>query len=418
MRKLVIVLSLIFFNSGCTTVLTHERLIVGNQPLEPGFSYYLPRQQFTVTATYELRECPNAAGDAAAASRPLIISQSTSIAETPVADPAELYSIPIKTMTSLWKTTTLVGTVYDNQTLHTFGATVDDRSGEIIKSTVNTAITVAKMVIGVPAATNAPQLCRPEIYKALDTLRAGKTKLLDPTLDEKTRAGWVAAMVSARTILQIIEVYVFDPTISNLEQTFTPAPDKLVSWFANAALISTANSNDRDAYDRTLKTVMHIRDKPTDLVALPKALIGQGVIYKEPAPIVLLVCAGLCTGAKPKVLATLMTQAAQFGRYAVIPLENGTFQKNNLALTFASNGRLESFTYGNESRLEKIATAISGTATSVESFLAKKKTADEAAATAAAGAELKTLKSETELLKAKADKIEAEARLLNLGGVR
>ena len=45
--------------SACTTTLTHEQLAAGAQPAEPGFTYYLPRQRFAVTAIYELKSCPD-----------------------------------------------------------------------------------------------------------------------------------------------------------------------------------------------------------------------------------------------------------------------------------------------------------------------------------------------------------------------
>lgn len=398
--------------SGCTTVLTHERLKVNAQPHEPGFSYYLPRQQFAVTAIYELKDCtPEQEG-------PLEISQAISIVETSVADPAELYSIPLKTLTSAWKTTSLTGTVYENQTLHSIGATIDDRSGAIVKSAVGTAISVAKMAFGLPPAFWPQKICKPEIYKALDTVREGKTKLLDSNLDEKQRAAWAAAMVSAKNLLQITETYFFLPTTENIELTSKLGLSKLKAWFTNPESIKPdsieSSAENWEKYTRTLTTSIFIHGRPPTPGAVPKDLEGKGIIYREPAPIEVEVCAGRCGAEKSEILATLKTQAAQFGRYAVIPLENKPFQKNNLALSFAPNGRLESFTYSTESQLEKIATAIYESSSSVESFVAKKKTADEAAEAAAAGGELKSLKGETELLKAKADKIEAEARLLNL----
>ena len=94
----------------------------------------------------------------------------------------------------------------------------------------------------------------------------------------------------------------------------------------------------------------------------------------------------------------------------------GPFQKNNLSLSFAANGQLESFTYGQESTIEKIASSASDTSASVEGYLAKKRAADTAAATAAASAELDALKAQTALLNARSDKIEAEQRLTGLGG--
>lgn len=400
--------------SGCTTTLTHEQLKLGMQPAEPGFSYYLPRQRFSVTATYELKDCPDAASnDAVAASRKLVISQTVSIVETPVVDPGELYSIPLSTLTAPWKTTTLTGTVYENQTIHTIGATADDRTAAVTKGALGTVLSLARVAIGAPTAAKQ-SLCQPDIYKALDKIREGQTKLQDATVDEKGRAVWSAIITAARTGLQISETYIFDPSAASLEVTRNPSPAKLVAWFANPQLIASAAADQQLQYSQTLKTGIRIRDVPAAAAAIPEALKGQGIIYREPAPVVVQVCAGSCGVVQPEVLATLETQAAQFGRYAVIPLVNKAFQKNNLTLSFAANGRLESFTYGSESTLEKMAASLSESATAIEGFLAKRKSANDAAEQAAAGAELKTLKAETDLLKAKADKIEAEAKLANL----
>jgi hypothetical protein len=405
-------LLLVFLVCGCTTTLTHERLIVGAQPSEPGFSYYLPRQRFTVIATYELRSCPNAGGGA------LTVSQTAAILETPIADPAEFYSIPLKTLTSGWKTTSLTGSVYENQTLHTFGVTVEDRSGAVVKGALGTALSIARIGGGIPAAEAALPLCHPEVYKALDRLREGQSKLSDPALDEAARAGWVAAISTSKAALQITQTYIFDPTPESFELQGNPDSAKLFGWFANPTLISNASDSDRASYQRALTTVIRIRDKPVAPFPVPTGLAGQGIIYREPAAVVTQVCAGPCNDADPQVLVNLETQVAQFGRYAVIPLTNGVFEKNNIALSFAANGRLDSLTYGTESRFEKIASSILDSATSIEGYLAQKKAADQAAAQVAAGAELQTLKAETELLNAKADKIEAETRLLNMGAAK
>lgn len=398
---------------GCTTSLTHEKLGPGAQPAKPGFTYYLPRQRYAVVATYELKSCPDGAAGTA---QPLEVSQSVTVTESPIADPAQFYSIPIDTLTSGWKTTSLTVTLYENQTLHTFGATVDDRTGAIVKSTLGSALSVARVLVGIPTAAAASQLCHPEIYKALDVVRDSRTKLMDPALDEKTRAGWTAAAVAARSALTITETYLFDPSDEKSDVIENPKGEKVLKWFANPQLIGTAKRGEVLRYERTMSTGIRIQTKPSGREELPSTLEKKGVIYREPFPVVIEVCAGPCTDRSPEVLATMESHAAQFGRVAAIPLDNRAFEKNNLALSFAQNGRLESVTYGTESRLEKMAASVAESATSIEGFLAKEKAADDAAAKEAAGAELAALKAEIELLKAKADKIEAEKRLTGLTG--
>ena len=148
---------------------------------------------------------------------------------------------------------------------------------------------------------------------------------------------------------------------------------------------------------------------------MPAEWNGKGIIYRAP-PVVVEACAGDCAAKPPNVLTTLDGHVAQLGPYRVVPLKNGAFEKNNVKRSFADNGQLESFSYGTESQLERIATTISETATSVESLIAQKRAADDAAAKEAGGAELKAKQAEKELLKAKADKIEQEQRLRDLGG--
>jgi hypothetical protein len=342
-----------------------------------------------------------------------------SIVESPVVDPTERYSIPITTLTAAWKTTSVSATLYENQTLHTFGATVEDRTGYVVKGVVGTALSIARIGVGAPTAAKGPALCQPGVYKALDVVREGQAKLLDPSVDETARARWSGLVVAARASLQITETYNFDPTPEKPALTGQPAPTKLLAWFVNPQLIASARKEDQVRFGRTTSTAMRVNGVPTTVAPIPAALKSQGIIYREPAPVIVQVCPGSCDESAPgqdgpEVLATLQTQAAQFGRYAAIPLVNKGFQKNNLALSFAANGRLESFTYGSESSLEKMATTLSESALSIEGYAATRKAARTAAAEAAAGAELKTLTAETELLRARAEKIEAEARLANL----
>lgn len=402
--------------SGCTTSLTNEKLQFGTQPKAPGFSYFLPKQRFSVTAVYEIKSCPDFAGAFDAPTRPLIVTQTASIVETPVADADEYYSIPLNTLTSGWKTTSLTGTLYENQTLHTIGATVDDRSGSVVKGVLGTALSVARIVVGIPANAAAPKLCKSEVYDALDVIANSKSKLIDPSLDEKARASWTAAVTTARASLQITETYVFSPDAKNVSVTKTPEASKISRWFENSQLISNASAEDRARFTDTLTTDIAVEGQPTSVLPATEALKGLGVVYREPAPITVRVCAKSCADKKADELARLETQAAQFGRHVVIPLKNRPFEKNNLSLSFAANGRLESFTYGTESRFEKMATTLSESATSIEGFAAKKKAADDAATQAAAGAELKVIKAETEMLNSKADKIEALERLTKLAG--
>lgn len=399
--------------SGCTTTLKREQIQVGQHPAEPGFQYFLPAQRFTVTAIFRLESCPDANGDAEAVARPLIIKQTASAVEISVPDPAEFHSIPLSAMTSSWKTTTFTGTLFENQVLRSVGITVDDRSGAVIKSALGVATSVARVMIGAPVAFTKSSLCHPEIYRALDTVRSSRAKLLDPSLDEKARAAIVAAVLSAKAELEITKTYVFVPAKAELKVTHN-LKDAVLKWFADPSL--TAHTVNKPLYDRNITTGIQVVAPQMGDLSIVDDLRTKGVIYREPVPATLKICAGDCGASNSEVLATLQTQVAQLGRYVVIPLENGPFQKNNLSLAFLQNGQLETVTYGNESTLEKIAGSAAESATAIEGYLAKKKAVDDAGDTKMAGAELKAIKDETELMKAKADRIEQARRLLELSG--
>ncbi|MDY7065496.1 hypothetical protein PsexTeo8_19320 [Pseudomonas extremaustralis] len=401
---------------GCTTSLTHQKLETGAQPDSPGFSYYLPRQRFIVTATYELRNCPNPRGSEEEKSAPLEVTQSATVTEAPIADHREYYSVPLDTLSSGWKTTTLTATFYENQTLHTFGATADDRTGAVIKGVLAAAVSVAKIQTGTFTAAAEKPICHDTIYDALKTVQDGDKALLSDKLDEKGRASKVAVVTAARSILKITESYVFDPSLDNLEQRNDPQRSRLVAWFANPSTIAAAGKDNAAWYARTLRTGIQLVGAPTKVDPPAKSLDGQGVIYREPMPVQVKICAGKCSEPEAETIALYDSQVTQFGRYVVLPLQNGAFEKNNLSLSFAANGRLESVTYGSESKLEKMAASASETATTIEGYKEKRAAAEQAESMAKAGAPLQNLKVEIEMLKAKADKIEAERRLTELGG--
>lgn len=404
--------------SGCTTLIEHQQVPLQTRPAGPGLNYFLPKQVYTITATFELKSCPDAAGSGK--TQPLLISQAVSISEASVADRGSYYSIPLNTLTSAWKTTSLSATMYENQTLHTVGATADDRTAGVVKGIVGTALSIARVIVGIGAAgAAAPKpLCSNDVYTALKTIADGNSKLLDPRLDEKARTSWVAAMAAAQSKLKFQQIYEFDPSSTHLSESWNAPQEKLSAWFVNPARIATASKTEQADYAATLMTTAKVAGAPLTDLDLPEEWQGKGVLYREPAPVTIQVCAGACEGEKPKrLLASFSSWAGQLGRKMVITLENGPFEKNNIALSFAANGRMESLNYGTESQMERLATSLSENASSVEGFLTKKRIAEEEDAKLDAGAELAALQHETGILKAKADLIDARKRLIELGEV-
>ena len=415
-RGWIVVLALVCgITSACTTSLTHE-LVPNEAQKRPGFPYYLPKQSFTVSITYELTGCPDInSADAAIRSEELSIEQTATIVETPIPDEAEYYLLTYGDLDSAMKTSSFNATVYPNKTIHTVGAQVEDRTAAIIKSTVGTAIAVAKMAMGVPTAAKPPSLCKPNVYDAIKGVRAAKAKLADPTLDDKTRAGVNAALTSARASLQIQKQIDFVPDWKTQQTKVILLVPDLNKWFADYKTYLALNSDAPKAFEANTSTEIHIFPKRTVPPPPPKTTNATaGMIFRDPAPSSVEVCSGPCGNVEP--IAKLVTSIAQLGRYMLIELENGPFDKNNLSLSFAANGSLESMTYATESSLEKATGALADTATQVSTFVDKKQAADKAKQEAEAGAELKATKAKTDLLNAKADQIQAQQRLTNLGG--
>ncbi|TPG73754.1 hypothetical protein EAH74_32525 [Pseudomonas mandelii] len=346
----------------------------------------------------------------------MVIAQTATVTELTIADETEKYSIPLDTLTSGWKTTSLVATFYDNQTLHTLNTTVEDKTAAVVKAVVSTALSTARIVTGIPAASGEPSLCHDYVYKALRTINEGTTKLMDQSLDEKTRANWVASITHAKSILKFSETYVFDPDKNNKAISISLRDSYIESWIANFSEINAAPQEDKQRFQRLLTTGIQLSAPPPVAALPPSELTEKGIIYREPINATIKVSAGAYDDSKSETIATYSTQIAQLGRYAILPLKNRPFEKNNIAVSFAPNGRLESATYGAESRFEKIATTVSESATAYEGYASKKRSTEAAEDAADASAPLQTVKTETEMLNAKADKIEAERRLTGLGG--
>lgn len=405
--------------SACTTSLTHDELKPGVAQTTPGFPYYLPKQRFQISVTYELTGCPNpVSANATEKNEQIQIVQSATITETPIADESEYHVLTYPELNSFFKTSTFSATTYENKTIHTVGATIEDRSAAIIKSTVGSVIAIAKIAIGIP--TTRPQaVCQPFVYDALKKIRDSKAKLYDPAVDEKGRAVAVAVIAAGRAALQIQKQIMLVPEWTKLSESTSLSTAELDRWFLRGyeAYLGAAATAERQKFSNSILTEVIVSSSTRS--APPKPIISdsrEGIIFRDPAPASLKVCVPSCSSTNREILASLDTQVAQFGRYMVISLKNSWFDKNNVTLSFAANGRLESMTFGSESSLEKAAGALQDATGQFAGLVDKVRAADKAKSEAAASAELNAIKAQTELLNAKADQIEAQNRLTQLGG--
>lgn len=423
-------LSLLVALFGCTTSLTHEPLPPDVAQARPGFLYYLPKQSFAITVTYELTGCPDRNSTVEAErNEEFTVVQKATIVESSVPDPTQHYYIPYEDLDSLLKNTTFTASIYPNGTIKSIGATVEDRSAQIIKNIVGTAVSVAKMSMGANAAANAVavSLCSPSTYMALRASQKAQALLLDPAVTDKDRAAAAAVLVTAKTGLQYSRTEVFSPANRTELRTRIDGSLAVQSWLNYQAEGYTPKSTDEKFPDEIKKLIegnyfaRHLITEVSltpDLPEAPKPVVkssNDGVVFREPARGILKVCRLYCGSGDPP-LVVHEAWLGQLGRYSVVSLRNGVFDKNTVTMAFAPNGQMESLSYGSESRLEKISGALNDAAAQAQSLLTSKNAADKARADAAAGAELSSIKAETDLLKAKGDKIEAQRRLITLGG--
>jgi hypothetical protein len=393
--------------SACTTSITHQKLGQTDVQTEPGFSYYLPRQRYTVTITYELTRCSS--------SEDFTVSQSATIVEENEADPVEYYLLTYETIDSSLKTSKFQATTYPNKTLKTVGVTIEDKSAAVIKSATSTAISVAKMILGMPPALREAD-CNQKTVKALKAVEDAEAKIMDPTVESDARTAAAEAIAHAKNQLRIVHVQRMIPTWSSVGSpiSVTLSSDQLAKWF-EPNLPAGITELDR-MQGGEVATEIVVRPKMIEPPSPRIARAGQGVIYRDPMPTTVKVCRETCAGQADHVLTELATQVSQLGRYMTVTLENDGFDNNNVALNFTPNGALEDMTFDKESSLEEFAASLSDTATQVQGFAELRRKQLEAVEAAEKAAPLNAIEAETALLNAKANRIEAENRLRALGG--
>lgn len=416
------------FLSGCTS-LTHEPLNDSDAQTKPGFPYYLPKQTYTITVVYELTSCKG---------QEITASQTATITENTVADRSEHYIIPYESMDGLLKTTSFNAAAYPNGTLKSVGASIEDRTGPFIKSTVGTAISIAKMAMGVFTAD--ANVCNSIVTTSLENLRQARDALLKLGVEDKARSAAAAVVESERSSLQIKKVYNFDPSAGHLSQPVGLDDSDLEKWFSNAkaiaknaelsakkleakyadeAKVAAANgteasieTDDEKFLDAT-RTYIEVIPAATGLASFTSS--EDSIVWRDPIQATINVYAGLRNDRK-KLSNSVDTLIAQLGRKMFVSLRNGVFDKNNITLSFGVSGQLETIAYGNEASLEKLAAALADTSSQSATFLGQVRAEDEAQHKSASTQELDQIKAQLDLTKAKADLIEQQQRLEKLGG--
>lgn len=115
--------------------------------------YSLPMLQYELLVTYKLSECePLTAGDPPSK---LDFKVEALAASTYV--PGERFEIDYEKLSSPLKVSDFTIETYANGTLKSINASADDKTGDVIKSLVESGVSVASMAMGNPAAFALPQ---------------------------------------------------------------------------------------------------------------------------------------------------------------------------------------------------------------------------------------------------------------------
>ncbi len=380
--------------AGCTTDLTRQPLTEA-APTKPGVPYYLPKQVHSVAVSYELVACKPTG---------IEVRQTATITEFNVADLTERYLLTYRDLDSEMKTTEFSATLNANQTLKSVGAAVSDQTAEVIKNVGTAIVNVASAAL---LAHRPATACHDGVNKRFAVLKKLREKVLDPSLTAEQRAEVIDVITRLRAgLTQQASAVIAAPTAA---VEFGLSPDQRGLWLASGTAADVRKLTSTVTLAAVAKT------GEDDVFAAPDG--REGLVYRQPAPAVLAVCAGGCADGDSQI-AGLSTSIAQLGRKFTVLLKNKAFEKNNVAVTFAPNGALETLSYGSEASLAKASAALAGMTGQVGDFVTARRAADRARAEAADGAELRGIEAETAMLAAKADRIEARRRLeaLEAGG--
>lgn len=141
--------------SGCVTQLSTTRDTVRSdydQALN-GASYALPMIQYDVKVAYKVAGCPVFNRATNQYDGDVTLKIETTPTSSYVA--GERFHIDYRALTSLLKTTDFTLETHDTGTLKAINATAEDKSGDVIKSLVDTAISAASIGAGSPFAAAA-----------------------------------------------------------------------------------------------------------------------------------------------------------------------------------------------------------------------------------------------------------------------
>ena len=163
----------------------------------PGIAYALPMLQYEIVTAYKIVECPQPARGATPESK-------LEVVVTPIAASdyvaAERYVIDYRALTNLLKTTDFAIETYEGSgTLKSLNASIEDKTGEVVKAVVDTAISGATMLSGAPIA--AGQSGGDQAY--VDALKAATVKYVALKCTDAAFAK-LNALAAARSRIKVL----------------------------------------------------------------------------------------------------------------------------------------------------------------------------------------------------------------------
>jgi hypothetical protein len=141
--------------NGCVSLSVHHQQ-GQSPPLSSGSPYYLPFEQFEITATRTLTGC-NANGSFG-------IKYGVTVTPSQQNDPAQLYEIDTASLSSIFKNSDLKTAFYPNGLLQQFNGAAEDRTSQAIVNVVTGLGTIAETIVTYGTGGTAQQDC-------LDTLK-------------------------------------------------------------------------------------------------------------------------------------------------------------------------------------------------------------------------------------------------------
>lgn len=374
-----------------------------------GIPYSLPQKSYLISAKYTLLKCGVSKTDSKKIE--FSVKKEISVAAVTRPDPDQRYFVPYNSLRSVFKDIDFSIENYDNQTLKSVNATVNDKTGETAVAVLGTAIRVATLVAGGALAAGGSaqalkdsDLCDDEVLQALDTSQkdgaasgtaaqtSSKNKAEKADAQKKTKKPEKeSASASSKpktgnssdsdSPLVIQALFEWTPTLTDAaESQFRIAfyPYGLIGkWLKPQGSKLLTLSGDKTALvKRTVagKEISEVILKSAQtefLVKLPtkaKATVVSdpvpGLVLREPAVGILSVCDYLCPNSNELdgtgIISTSQEIIPQLGQIFVVPLKSGIFESQTLGVALSSDGGLSKVGLKSSAEAPAVVNAVNG----------------------------------------------------------